>query len=91
LPKQKKFCKPVACIRYGFSYLFRPPVVSLIKNRGGHEGERDMRMLSMGMMATSFVLGIGIIAVAFILGKMILDARRRSLNSVMALYKVRSR
>lgn len=41
-----------------------------------------MRMLSMGMMATTFVLGIGIIAVAFILGKMILDARKRPLAVV---------
>jgi hypothetical protein len=87
LPKQKKFCKPVACIRYGFSYLFRPPVVSLIKNRGGHEGERDMRMLSMGMMATSFVLGIGVIAILFILGKMILDARKRPLAALYLSYE----
>ena len=50
-----------------------------------------MRMLSMGMMATTFVLGIGVIAVVFILGKMILDARKRSLDSVMVLCKVRSR
>jgi hypothetical protein len=50
-----------------------------------------MRMLSMGMMATTFVLGIGVIAVAFILGKLILDARKRSLNPVMVLYKMRSR
>jgi hypothetical protein len=48
-----------------------------------------MRTLSMGMMATTFVLGIGIIAVAFILGKMILDARKRSLDPVMALYRTR--
>jgi hypothetical protein len=41
-----------------------------------------MRLLSMGMMATTFVLGIGVIAVAFILGKMILDARKRSLRVV---------
>jgi len=41
-----------------------------------------MRMLSMGMMAASFVLGIGVIAFAFILGKMILDARKRSLRPV---------
>jgi hypothetical protein len=39
-----------------------------------------MRMLSMGMMAASFVLGIGVIAFAFILVKMILDARNRSLR-----------
>ncbi len=41
-----------------------------------------MRMLSMGMMAASFVLGIGVVAVAFILARMILDARRRSLEVV---------
>jgi len=39
-----------------------------------------MRMLSMGMMAMSFVLGIGVVAFAFILGKVILDARKRSLR-----------
>ena len=39
-----------------------------------------MRTLSMGMMATTFVLGIGVVAVAFIMVQVILDARKRSLG-----------
>jgi hypothetical protein len=46
-----------------------------------------MRMLSMGMMATSFVLGIGVIAILFILGKMILDARKRPLAALYLSYE----
>jgi hypothetical protein len=70
----------VACIRYGFFFALTSGPIDEEPQR--HEGERKMRMLSMGMMAISFVLGIGVIAFAFILVKMILDGRQRSLKPV---------